>query len=603
MRVLLLCALSTTIIAAQVPARPAPGQTPPRDRPARTRPADSPEPEPRANGVIRGRVVADEPGANTPIAKARVVVRPAENPDFVDFMFTDSSGLFEFSSLPAGRYTVLAEKSGFASTRYGAEGLLDRPIAIEVTDGGREELEIRLPKGGAIAGHVVDDLGDPLVGARIMINGIRVEGTRQQLFPSPQIPSETDDQGAFRIGSLPAGRFLLSIVPRGQEPPASASSDVPNSLPTRRVGSDRTFYPSSATSGDATPIDLKPGEERLDVDVALTPFRPAVLTLSVASAPDPALNGATSPAEAIRLGVDPRVVRSIQPVRVAFASEDTPDGVSQDNVLERRGGVDLFGGAIGPQPIDVTMGPGSWAVIARKGVDGAITRLNLAPGETASTALEIRPASHVSGRVVFEGSTRRPEASSVYVDVIGAGQDRNVSPLLLLPGGRVATKPDGSFALTGLLGMVEFAVAAPRGWAVSRLTAGDRELLGAPIRFDGGETMNDIRIALTDQVGEIGGSVVESDARPAAGCKIAIFPADPDTAFNRYRMLQVQADRAGRFVVRGLPSGKYAVAPSRDLKSDSWTAPDSLARLRAGAITLTLAEHEKKALALQCGSQ
>ena len=58
MRVLLVCALSTTIIAAQTPVRPAPGQNPPRDRPVRTRPADIPETEPRANGVIRGRVTS-----------------------------------------------------------------------------------------------------------------------------------------------------------------------------------------------------------------------------------------------------------------------------------------------------------------------------------------------------------------------------------------------------------------------------------------------------------------------------------------------------------------------------------------------------------------
>lgn len=596
MRVLLLCALSTAIIAAQTPARSPSGQNPPRDRAARTRPVDSPEPEVRANGVIRGRVVADDAGATTPISKVRVVVRPAENTEFLDFMFTDSSGLFEFSGLPSGHYTVLAEKSGFAPTRYGADGLLDTPIAIEVTDGGDDELEIRLPKGSAIGGRVVDDLGDPVVGARIMINGIRVEGTRQQVSGSAHIPGESDDQGAFRIGSLPAGRYLLSIVARNQAPDSSASFDLTGSQPIQRVGTGRTFYPSGPTSGDATPIDLKPGEERLDVDVTLTPFRPATLTLAVASAPDPALKGATSLNEAVRLGVDPRIFRSIPPIRVALAGQDTPDGISQDRGLELRGG-------FATDPIAVTMGPGSWAVIARKGVDGAIARVTLAPGEAVSTAMEIRPASRVTGRIVFEGSTRRPDAASVYVDVIGAGQDRNVSPLLLLPGGRVATKPDGSFAVTGLLGMVELAVVAPAGWAVSRLTAGDRDLLGAPMTFEGGEIIDDIRMTLTDRLGEISGSVIEADARPAAGCKIAVFPADPDAAFNRYRMQQVHADRAGRFVMRGLPSGAYAIASGRDFKSDSWTAPDSLARLRAGAIMLTLAEHEKKALALQCGSQ
>src|SRR6188474_1031434 len=105
-RALLVCALSTPIIAAQTPARSTPGQNPPRDRPVRTRPADVPDQEPRANGVIRGRVVADDPGASTPIAKARVGVSSGQPGDS---MFTDSWGLFEFSGLPAGRYTVYAD--------------------------------------------------------------------------------------------------------------------------------------------------------------------------------------------------------------------------------------------------------------------------------------------------------------------------------------------------------------------------------------------------------------------------------------------------------------------------------------------------------------
>jgi hypothetical protein len=590
-RVLLVCALSTTIIAAQTPVRPAPGQNPPRDRPVRRRPADIPETEPRANGVIRGRVVADDRGANAPVAKALIVV---SSDRVSESMFTDSSGLFDFSDLPAGRYTLSADKSGFAPMRYGAPGPLDDPIYIELGDVAREELEIKLPKGAVIAGRVVDDLGEALVGARVLVNAIRVEGTRQRLVV-PQLPSDTDDQGAFRIGGLSAGRYLLSIAARERDQPAVTSFDLASPQPLRRIGSGRTFYPSSATAGDATPIELKPGEERLDVNVILVPYRPAMLTIAVASPPDPALKGATNPADARRLGVDPAAIQSTQPVRVVFGSQDNPEAVGQEG--------DFTFSPFGQNPASTTQAvdPGSWAVVARKGLDGAIGHATLGSGEIQSMALDVRPASRVSGRVIFEGSTSRPDLSSIFLGVIGAGPDRSVSSSLLMPGGRVSMKPDGTFSFGGVLGTVEFIVTAPNGWTPSRFTAGDRDLLGTSITFEGGENLSDARVVLTDRVGMISGSVVESDARPAVGCSVAVFPAEPDGVFNRYRMRQIQTDRAGRFVIRGLPSGSYAVASARDLRSDSWTAPESLARLRASAATMTLAEHENKALTLQCG--
>jgi carboxypeptidase family protein len=594
-RVLLVCALSTTIIAAQAPVRPTPGQTPPRDRPARIQPTDVPEPERHANAIIRGRVVADEPGANTPIRKVRVVVRP-EAAEFAETMFTDSFGLFEFSGLPAGRYTVYAEKSAYAPTRYGAAGLLEEPIHIDLADGGREEIEVSLPRGAVIAGRVVDELGEAIVGARVLVNAIRVEGTRQRLVASPQVPNDTDDQGAFRIGGLPAGRYLLSIIARQRDQTAFTAFDVASPQPLPRVGAGRVFYPSSATAGGATPIELSTGEERLDLNVALTPYRQATLTVTISRPSDPALKGATSPAEASRLGVDPSAIRPTQQLRVAFGSQESPEGSGQQGEF----GFSPFS----PNPASTSrvIDPGSWAVIARKGADGAIGYVTLGAGETQSLALDLRPASRVSGRVIFEGSTSRPDLSSISLSVIGAGPDRSLSSSLLMPG-RVSMKPDGTFSFGGVLGTVEFLVSAPNGWAASRFAAGDRDLLGTPLTFAGGEDISDARIILTDRVGEISGSVVESDARPAAGCNVAVFPAERDARFNRYRMRQIQTDRAGRFVIRGFPAGSYAIASTRDLRPDSWTAPESLARLRATAITLTLADHEKKALALQCGSQ
>lgn len=591
MRVLLVCALSTTIIAAQTPVRPAPGQAPPRDRPAVTRPVNPAEPEPRANGVIRGRVVADDSNL-TALAKVRVEL--TGDARTLQWMFTDSSGLFDFSELPAGRYTILADKTGYAPTQYGARRPSDAPLVIELANGGREDIEIRMSRGAVIAGRVVNDVGEAVIGARVMLSAVRLEGRERRLEAVSRVPSETDDRGSYRIGGLAAGKYLLSVITLGS--PAERYADFDASA--RRgpiIGGGQTFYPSSPTSSGAVPIDVKSGDERLDVDLVLTPYRPAVLSLAVSSPPDPALKGATTRAEAIRLGVDPGVLRSVPDVRVAISAADGL-GPPERETLPTIG----TSGFPTPSPLPVVIDPGAWVLFARRGIDGAIARVTIGSGETQSAPLAIRPASRFSGHVVFQGSTRRPASPVVLVDVVGAATDSGLSPQLLAPGGPFAAQPDGSFSIAGILGTVEFIVHPPTGWTVSGFTAGDRDVLGIPMTFEGGESVSNARIVLTDQTADIGGSILEDDARPAAGCKVVAFSGSTISTFNRYRMEITQADRTGRFVLRGLPIGSYRVAARRDIDGDNWTTPEELERLRATALSVTLGEREKKELALRC---
>ncbi len=469
---------------------------------------------------------------------------------------------------------------------------------VDLTEGGIEDVEIRLSKGAVIAGRVINDLGEPVVGARVVVYAIRFDGTERKLEAVQRGPADSDDLGAFRVGGLSAGSYLLSVVALAAPPAGTTVTDgryADLTGPTRRIGLGRTFYPSSATSAGAVPIELGPGEERLDVDVALTPYRPATLSIGLSSNPNPALNGATTPAEARRLAVDPAVVRSVPQLSVALAAGDNPD-------VESRGtGVIGFSGLDpNPQPMTVAIDPGNWVAIARRGIDGAIAHLTLGPGEGQSAALAVRPASLFSGHVVFAGSSRHPSPSAVGLELLGAGPDAGVSPQLLAPGAPFVVKPDGSFSIAGVLGSVELVVSAPAGWAVSQMTGADRDLLGTATTFEGGEVISDARVVLTDQIAEISGSVVDRDARPASGCTIAIFPSDPRGAFSRYRMQLAQADRTGRFVLRELPAGSYTVAATSD-DMTNWTASGNLDRLRALGTSVTLAEREKTSLTLACG--
>ena len=136
-------ALSVSALAGQVPA----GQTIAAPPAISAQAAREPAAQRAGTGILRGRVVADAPGA-TPLIKARVSIGGAGT----DPVFTDGSGHFEFRNLPAGRFTLTAEKTGYARTRYGATRELDPALPLDLPDAAvLEDIEIRMVKGSAIA--------------------------------------------------------------------------------------------------------------------------------------------------------------------------------------------------------------------------------------------------------------------------------------------------------------------------------------------------------------------------------------------------------------------------------------------------------------------
>jgi hypothetical protein len=149
--------------------------------------------------TIRGRVVGVVDGLLSPIRSARVTL--GSGPTTVEPVFTDDEGRFALSNLAAGRYTLTAEKTGFVKTRYGSRNEFDPPMPLDVADGAVVEgIEIGLPKGAAIIGRIVDELGDPVVAVPVSVGFVQVIGSETRFVPIARPASDTNDRGDYRIG-------------------------------------------------------------------------------------------------------------------------------------------------------------------------------------------------------------------------------------------------------------------------------------------------------------------------------------------------------------------------------------------------------------------
>ncbi|MCI0636181.1 MAG: carboxypeptidase-like regulatory domain-containing protein, partial [Actinobacteria bacterium] len=153
-----------------------------------------------------GRVVDSE---GTAVQGAAVTVTPAG-----PFGFNNSrtwmhrtararaDGRFSLQALaPDASYVIAARAPGFAPTRIEA-----RTSTVEQ----RLDLVVRLGRGSAAVGRVVDEAGTPIASAEVSLVPVPVDIDRYAMEregePPPE-PVSTDGNGAFTVRLLPTGRY------------------------------------------------------------------------------------------------------------------------------------------------------------------------------------------------------------------------------------------------------------------------------------------------------------------------------------------------------------------------------------------------------------
>jgi protocatechuate 3,4-dioxygenase beta subunit len=140
---------------------------------------------------------------------------------------------------------------------------------------GATSLVAQVPSTGraVIAGRVIDDLGDPVIAARVTVERRTAAGGVAAVATA-----DTDDRGEHRVPGLPAGSFLVAVLTIG-------------GIRTQTIGTQvawapdghKTVAPGVGSAAEASTVTLQSSEERADINFVVPAAQATTQPFSLAS--------------------------------------------------------------------------------------------------------------------------------------------------------------------------------------------------------------------------------------------------------------------------------------------------------------------------------
>ncbi len=498
---------------------------------------------------ISGTVVSSLDGK--PLGNARISLVEARNRVQAVWMVTSENGRFEFDSIPAGKFSLEGAKRGFMGAGYQEHEQFSTAI---VTGAGfnTENLVLRLTPLALLAGKVIDESGDPVRNAQLMLY---VESHQGGLNRIERVNfAMTDDQGSYEFAELAPGNYYVSVAAKpwyAVHPSSTYVQGVGNVPPgvarSLDVAYPTTFYDGATDSGGATPIAIR-GGDHVQADIHLNPV-PA-LHLFV-RAPAEATQGFSAPL------IQQRVF-------------DSPEFVPAEEA-----------GSVAPGMIELVGIPaGKYSVTSRESAPGQRAQFGEMNLTKDGQELET-PPSEASATVKVSVKMARGEPLPKGLNLVL--RDSRRQPVAFKPieaSGEVTFEdvPAGKYAV--------LVNSQPPPHTIARISLQGVETVGHDINVAAGASM-DLSASIVAGIVRVEG-FAKRGGKPMSGVMVALVPKDPETDPERVR--RDQSDMDGSFAFRGVLPGSYTLIAIEDAWDFPWMQPGWLERYAQHGQNLTIGE-------------
>ena len=564
-------------------------QQPARDSPAQPKSAVRPP-----GGRITGRVLASDNGR--PVKRARVFITAAELPGGRG-MLTDDGGVFDFTELPAGRYTLTVSKTGFVSLSYGQRRPLQAGTPLQLADGEQlKGIQFQLPRGSVIGGRVLDEDGDAMPGVMVRVMRYQYQQGARSLTPAGN--GQTDDKGQYRVWGLMPGDYYVDAQSRvnlpfggpagrgrgGQAAIAGLVGRIAGgNVATLFTPDDEnqksyapTYFPGVTSIAEAQAITLGLGQTVADTDFSLQLVHVAHIGGHVTN-PD----GSATTSGNVSLNPETTIAGGGNRVGVNYGSRINWDGTfSISNVP-----------------------PGRYTLRAR-GTDGdwaqyATEPVTVANVDIPDISVVLAEGAVITGTVSFPAiDAQLPDMSQIRISSVAVEPGSNNSQarvdkdnafkIVAVPAGAHLIRPTGPL----------------RGWSLKSVVLDGRDITDTPLELRSGQQVSRVSVTFTNQINEINGTLTSEQGLPVTEYTVLAFSMDSSFWRPQSRHIATaRPDQTGKFRIRNLPSGSYYLATVDPAQQGEWFEPAYLEEHRLSAARVTLGDGETKTQDFKIRSQ
>jgi hypothetical protein len=523
----------------------------------------------KGTAVVRGRVTSLDTGK--PLRRAQVTLNSPELGGQPKTASTTTDGRFEIRDVPAGRYTLRVNRSGYLPLAYGQRRPGEPGKPFEIADKQVvEKVDFALPRMGVISGRVMDELGEPIAGVTVFPMQLQYFQGARKLVPNGGAV-RTDDTGQYRLLALPPGDFVVMATIRETWP----LEDDPKQI----MGYAPSYYPTTASPADAQRVKVGVGQEVANIDFSLVPGRTAKLSGTAMTA-----DGVAAAGDSVGLSQEitgPQMSSMMSVGNTKVASDGT---WSLTNIPVGEYRLTLRVAGRDGQP-----GQEAQQMVAVQGADLEGISLMAGAGGT------------IRGLVATDdGSPLPPNLDRLIVRHTSLTGNRFMTSLLP-DNGRVNAQ--GLFELKGVFGQGLVSIGALTGdWVLKAVDVEGRDVADDPIEVPHGGTLS-VRVVLSQRPSYVRGSLIDEKRQPAEGTVIVFAEESSRWRESGRSVRSTRPDQNGEFSIKGLPPGNYLAVALGYVQDGQWNDPEFLEGLKPRAERLTLAEAETKRIALTVVNQ
>jgi hypothetical protein len=464
--------------------------------------------------------------------------------------------MFVIANVEPGTYRVAAERAGFVRGEYGAHGS-DRTGSTVRVSGGQKVtgILIKLTPQTVITGRVLDEDGDPVAGAAVSVMRYSYARGRRQLVPAGG--NTTDDQGEYRIHSLPPGKYYVTAaarVPamwgRGARPVQADDAYAP------------AYYPNAPDVAIAAPLSATAGSVLRGIDIRLSKTR----TVSASG-------------------------KVIQP-----SGRPLGRGAFVSAVREGAGGspAGRASGTVQPDNSFLIRGlrPGAWVLTgeARDGDRRLTARQTVMVTEEGveGVVLSLAARSTVSGTIRIDGGAEvNLTGTTVYLE------PRNDMTASESVSGRV--EAGGAFTINnGAPDAYSVAISGmPDGCYLKAVRFGNEDALANGLDLSRGAGAP-VEITLSPAAGSVDVAVLDAKQQPAAGAVVVAVPAEASRGNSLHWYHSGSTDQNGHVTLKNLAPGEYSLYAWEEVETYAWMDPEVRRPFQKRTESLSIRENARE---------